>query len=95
MNVKKIGVQAGLVGALAFSALGLGAGVAGADDAVPTTPGMTWKLDKWDDWHDWDKRRGPRGPHWNGPAYWDGPYYGGPCAWVPPAVSAWVPPAAC
>lgn len=90
MSVKKVGVQVGLVGALAFTALGVGAGVANAE--VPSAPGMTWKLDKWDDRHDWDDRRGPR---WNGPAYWNGPHYGGPCAWVPPAVSMWVPPAAC
>ncbi|WP_094286705.1 hypothetical protein [Mycobacterium lehmannii] len=91
MSVKKVGVQAGLVGALAFSALGVGAGVANAEEAAPSTPSVTWKLDKWDDWDDWDKRRGPR---WDGPAYY-GPHYGGPCAWVPPAVSMWVPPAAC
>lgn len=94
MNVKKIGVQAGLVGALAFTALGVGAGVANAEPAAPSTPGMTWKLDKWDHWdHHWDKPG--RGPRWEGPAYWEGPRYGGPCVWVPPAVSIWVPPAVC
>lgn len=92
MSVKKIGVQAGLVGALAFTALGVGAGVANAEEAVPTAPAVTWKIDKWDHWDDWDKRRGPR---WDGPGYWNGPHYGGPCVWVPPAVSGWVPPAVC
>lgn len=88
-----IGAQTALVGALAFTALGIGAGVANADEPVPGTPGLTWKLDR--DWDDWDDRgwRGP--PPWAGPRYWDGPQYGGPCAWVPPAVSIWVPPAVC
>ncbi|OBG20837.1 hypothetical protein A5765_22290 [Mycolicibacterium celeriflavum] len=90
MIVKRIGVQAALIGALAATAVGVGSGVANAEQPVPNAPGMTWKLDKWDDWDD----RG-RGPRWDSPAYWNGPQYGGPCAWVPPAVSMWVPPAAC
>ena len=90
-----IGVPAALVGALAFTAVGAGAGVASAEQPVPSTAGMTWKLDKdWDDWDDWDDR-GWRGPRWDGPRYWDGPQYGGACVWVPPAVSMWVPPAVC
>lgn len=94
MTVKKIGAQAGIVGALAFTALGLGSGVANADQPVPTSPGMTWKLDRDDDWDGWGGGwdggwRG--GPGWNGPAY----YWNGPCVWVPPAVSMWVPPAVC
>ena len=95
MTMKKIGAQTAIVGALAFTALGLGSGVASADQLAPTSPGMTWKLDKpdrdWDDWDDdWnDGWRG--GPRWE---RWDGPRYGG-CVWVPPAVSQWVPPAVC
>lgn len=93
MRVNRIGVQAALVGALAVTALGVGAGVANAEQHTPSSPGMTWKLDKdWDDWDDWDKPG--RGPRWDGPAYWNGPQYGH-CAWVPPAVSMWVPPAVC
>jgi hypothetical protein len=88
VNMKKTGAQAAIVGALAFTALGLGSGVASADQPVPTTPGMTWKLDR-DDWEDWDDGwRG--GPRWNGPP-------AAPCGagyWVPPAVWQWVPPAA-
>ena len=96
MNVKKIGAGAVIVGALAVGGLGVGSGVAGADQSVPGSPGVTWKLDRphWDNWdgeggegRDWDGWRG--GPRWNGPGY-----YGG-CAWVPPAVSMWVPPAVC
>jgi hypothetical protein len=89
MSVKKFGAEAALVGALAFTALGIGTGVANAEQPVPSTPGMTWKLDNdWDDWDDWDDRG------WDGPRYWGGPQYG-PCVWVPPAVSMWVPPAVC
>jgi hypothetical protein len=91
VTVKKIGAQGAIVGALAFTALGLGSGVANADQSLPTSPGMTWKLDRDDDWDgDWrgDWRGGPR---WNGPGY----YGNGPCVWVPPAVSMWVPPAVC
>jgi hypothetical protein len=94
VNMKKTGAQAAIVGALAFTALGLGSGVASADQPLPATPGMTWKLDRdddWDDWDDWDDREW-RG--WDGPR-WDGPRYYGPCVWVPPAVSMWVPPAVC
>jgi hypothetical protein len=94
VTMKNIGVQAAIVGALSFTALGLGSGVANADQPVPTSPGMTWKLDRDDDWDDWDDDwddgwRG--GPRWNGPGY----YGNGPCVWVPPAVSMWVPPAVC
>jgi hypothetical protein len=91
VTVKKVGGQTAIVGALAFTALGLGVGVANADQPVPTSPGMTWKLDRdWDD--DWDDgwRRGPRWDGWNGPP-------AAPCGagvWVPPAVWQWVPPAA-
>ncbi|MEO3760644.1 hypothetical protein ABGB19_20455 [Mycobacterium sp. B14F4] len=90
MTVKKIGAQAALVGALGFTALGVGAGVANAEQPLPSTPGMSWKLDK--DWDDWDDRGWRR---WDEPRYWNGPQYGGACAWVPPAVSMWVPPAVC
>jgi hypothetical protein len=94
VTVKRIGARTAIVGALAFTVLGLGAGVANADQQLPSTPGMTWKLvnddDEWEDWDD-DWNRGWRGPRWDG---WDGPRYGG-CVWVPPAVSQWVPPAVC
>lgn len=84
----KFGAELAIVGALAGAAVGVGSGVASADPAVPDSPGVAWKLDKHDhDWEDWnnDWHRGR----------WDGPRYGSHCAWVPPAVSMWVPPAAC
>ncbi len=89
MNVKMFGAGAAMVGALGFTALGVGAGVASADQTVPGSPSVTFKLDRphWDDdWHHWRHERGPRG--------WHGPHHN-PCAWVPPAVSGWVPPAVC
>ena len=96
MNLKKIGVEAAILGAFAVTAVGIGSGVATADPAVPNSPGVAWKLDRphHDDWDYWDG--GGRGD-WRGGPGWDGPgyYYGGPCAWVPPAVAGWVPPAAC
>jgi hypothetical protein len=94
VNVTKIGAQSALVGALAFTALGIGSGIANAHPQAPSTPGITWKLDRphHDDWdnHDDDWRDA----RWDGPR-WDGPAYYGPCVWVPPAVSGWVPPAVC
>jgi hypothetical protein len=91
VNMQRIGAEAAVVSALAFTAVGISAGIASADQPVPGSPGM--KLDKphWDDWDDdWDDG-------WRGGAGWGGPgYYGnGPCVWVPPAVSMWVPPAVC
>lgn len=90
--MKKIAAGAAFIGTLGFTAVGLSAGLANAEEALPNSPGVTWKLDKpkphWDDWRD-DRR-------WRG-AGWDSPYYygPGPCQWVPPAVSGWVPPAVC
>ncbi len=97
MNVTKIGAGSAVVGALALTALGIGSGVASAEQQAPATPSVTWKLDRpghgdWDDWDDWDDDW--RGARWDGPR-WDGPAYYGPCVWVPPAVAGWVPPAVC
>lgn len=91
MNVKKIGAAAALASAMALTAVGFGAGLANAEQFAPDSPGITWKLDRHGDHWDHD---GWRGPGWNAPAYWDGPVNNG-CAWVPPAVSMWVPPAVC
>ena len=60
----------------------------------PSTPGMTWKLDRGGHGHggDWDWDDGDWNGGWNGG--WQSP---GPCGagyWVPPAVWQWVPPAA-
>jgi hypothetical protein len=95
VNIKKIGAEVAIVSALAFTAVGMGNGVASADQPLPSTPGMTWKLDRGGHGHhgDWDWN----GDDWNGGGWnggWQGP---GPCGagyWVPPAVWQWVPPAA-
>lgn len=97
MNMKKFGAEAAIAGALAFTALGIGAGVASADQPVPSSPGMTWKLDNDDDWEDWDGdwNRG-NWNDWRGGPQWYAPP-AAPCGagyWVPPAVWQWVPPAA-
>jgi len=91
VNMKKFGAGVAFVGTVGFAAIGLSAGAANAEPAVPNSPGMTWKLDKphWHDRYDDDYRE------WRDDR-WDGPRYGyGNCAWVPPAVSGWVPPAVC
>jgi hypothetical protein len=97
VTMKRIGAEAAIVSALAFTAIGVGAGVASADQPLPSTPGMTWKLDRgghghgwdWDDNDDWNGGWGG-GPAWYGPP-------AAPCGagyWVPPAVWQWVPPVA-
>jgi len=96
MKMKKIGAQATIAGALAFTALGMDAGVANADQPVPSTPGMTWKLDNDDDWEDWDGDWNRDWNGWRGGPQWYAPP-AAPCGagyWVPPAVWQWVPPAA-
>jgi hypothetical protein len=45
VNIKRIGAEAAVVSALAFTAFGISAGIASADQPLPSTPGMTWKLD--------------------------------------------------
>jgi hypothetical protein len=106
MKFMKIATDTTIAGALAFTAFGLGAGVANADPASPNPAVMTSKLDGFalDDW-------GGPGPGWGyggggpgygygygggpGYGYGGGPGYGGACAWVPPVVSVWIPPAVC
>ena len=92
VNVKKIGTEATIIGALAATALGIASGVAGADQSIPGSPGVAWKLDRHGhDWDDWNHR----GRDWRGGPEWAAPP--APCGagyWVPPAVWQWVPPAA-
>jgi hypothetical protein len=96
VNVKRFGAGAAIVSAMAFATVGMGAGVASADQPLPSTPGMTWKLDH--------GHGNGRGGDWGwGDGGWNGGWNGGwqappaPCGagyWVPPAVWQWVPPAA-
>jgi hypothetical protein len=90
VNLKTIAAEATIAGALAFTALGFGAGMANADPPSHDVAATAWKLDdfEWDDWE---------GPGW-GPGWRGGPGWGwgwGGCAWIPPAVAWWVPPAVC
>ena len=86
-NLKKIAAGGTIAGALALGALGVSTGVANADD-WGYGPGYGWG--------------GGPGYGWAGgpgyaPAYGYGPGYGygGACAFIPPIVSQWVPPAVC
>ena len=94
-NLKTIATGATIAGALAFTALGVGTGVANADPASPHPAVMTSKLDGFalDDWggRGWGGGGGPGYGYGGGPGYG----YGGACAFVPPVVAVWIPPAAC
>ena len=94
-NLKTIATGATIAGALAFTALGVGAGVANADPASHHPVVMTSKLDGFalDDWGGpgWGGGGGPGYGYGGGPGYG----YGGACAFVPPVVAVWIPPAAC
>jgi hypothetical protein len=110
-NVKTIATGATIAGALTFTALGLGTGVANADSPSTHPTVMTSKLDGFalDDWggpgpgYGWGG--GPGYGYGGGPGYgwaggpgygYGGPGYGyGGCGWVPPVVSIWLPPAVC
>jgi hypothetical protein len=92
IKMKRIVAGAAVTAALTSTTLGLGTGIASADQQLPSSPGITWKLDRGhghghdDDWG-WDNRG-----DWRGGGDWNGPGCGG-CGWVPPAVWQWVPPA--
>jgi len=110
-NLKTIATGATIAGALAFTALGAGAGVANADPASPHPVVMTSRLDGFalDDWGGpgWGGGGGPGYGYGGGPGYGygggpgygygggPGYGYGGACAFVPPVVAVWIPPAAC
>jgi hypothetical protein len=94
VNMKAIAAEAAIVSALAVTAVGLGSGVASADQPLTSPSGVTWKLDRGGHGHggdwDWDDNDG-----WRGGPVWQAPP--APCGggyWVPPAVWQWVPPAA-
>jgi hypothetical protein len=93
VKMKKMSTGAAILTAVAATSLGIGVGIANADQQVPDSPGVVLKLGPGHGpkWHDWDHWRGPR-DGWRGDAVY---YPGGACAWVPPAVSPWVPPAVC
>jgi hypothetical protein len=84
--LKKIAAGAGIAGALAVAGLGLATGVANADD---------WGYGPYGP--DGGNGYGWAGAPGYGPGNGYGPGYGynGACAWMPPFVSQWIPPAAC
>ena len=93
MNLKKVAAGAAVTGALGFTALGLGAGVANAAPASPVVAGNLWQQDRghggdyWDhgDRHDWDDRGG-----WGyGGNYGYGPGWG--CVTGPFGHVTWCP----
>jgi len=80
VDMKKIETAVAISGALGFSALGLGAGVANADQVVPKSSPIPWSQDDGDG-HGWHGHG-----HWNdwGPGEW-GP---GPVGWPGGCVAA-------
>jgi len=78
MSLKKIVAAAAVSGALGFSALGLGAGVANAQPHWPNPPGPGHGHGHGEDWGDWGDGQGEDWGYWG-----DGPWYG-------PGISACV-----
>jgi hypothetical protein len=76
MNLKKIAAGAAMTGALGFTALGLGAGVANAAPASPVVAGILWQQDHGHGGGDWDWDHGDHGEHrgWGDGGGWG---YGG------------------
>jgi hypothetical protein len=94
MYLKKIAAGAAMVGALGFSAVGLGAGIASAAPAAPFVAGILWQQDRghggggyWGhgDGRGWDDRGGwgYGGNHGYGPGWGciTGPF--GHITWCP------------
>jgi hypothetical protein len=84
MNLKTIVAEAAVAGALGFTALGLGAGVANAAPPSPVAAGIPWQQDEghgdhgdwnWGDHGDWGNR-GDWGNHgdWGNRGDW-GPHW--------------------
>ena len=69
MNLKKVMAGAAISGALGFTALGLGAGVANADLASPVVAGIPWQQ---------DRGHGGGGGNWG---HGDGPDWGDRGGW--------------
>jgi hypothetical protein len=85
MNLKRIVAGAAMAGALGFTALGMGAGIANAAPPAPTVSGIAWQQDHDGHWGhggdgDWGRGGGwdNRGGDWDNRGNW-GP---GP-GWAP------------
>jgi hypothetical protein len=62
--LKRIVAGAAMAGALGFTALGLGAGIANAEPSAPVVSGTAWQQE--------------RGGHWGHGGYWGNRGYWGP-----------------
>jgi hypothetical protein len=95
MFLKKIAAGAAMVGALGFSAVGLGAGIASAAPPAPVVAGTLWPQDRGhgDDWGHWghgDGRGwGDRGDWGYGGNWGYGPGWG--CVTGPFGHITWCP----
>jgi hypothetical protein len=93
MNLKRIAAGAAMAGALGFTALGLGAGVANAAPAAPVVAGILWPQDRGhggDYWgHDDNRDWGGRGDWGYGGNYGYAPGWG--CITGPFGHLTWCP----
>jgi hypothetical protein len=95
MNLKKIAAGAAMTGALGFTALGMGAGVANAAPASPVVAGILWQQDHGHGGGNWghgdDRDWGDRGGNWGyGGGNWGyGPGWG--CVTGPFGYITWCP----
>jgi hypothetical protein len=93
MNLRKIAAGAAMTGALGFTALGLGAGVANAAPASTVPAGILWQQDRGhggDYWDHGDRRDwGDRGGWGYGGNYGYGPGWG--CVTGPFGHITWCP----
>jgi hypothetical protein len=88
MNLKKIAAGAAMTGALGFTALGMGAGVANAVPASPVVAGTLWQQDHGHGGGDWG--HGDRGNWGYGGGNWGyGPGWG--CVTGPFGHITWCP----
>lgn len=90
-------IAAGAIIAGALLAGGLSTGVANADPAVTASNPGGFALDDWGYGPGYGYGGGPGYGWTGGPGYGYGPRYGygGACAFIPPFVSQWIPPAVC
>jgi hypothetical protein len=92
MYLKQIAAGAAMVGALGFSAIGLGAGIASAAQPAPVVAGVLWQQDRGHggDWgHGHDRDWGDRGGWGYGGNWGYGPGWG--CVTGPFGHVTWCP----
>jgi hypothetical protein len=77
MNLKRIVAGAAMAGALGFTALGLGAGIANAEPSAPVVSGIAWQDHNGHWGHGGDGGNWGDG-NWGNGGYWDNRGYWGP-----------------